>query len=82
MIYPSDFNYHFGKSDMIAHGKSTSVSPINKQQNNFKDKIGKEKLHHPNILVPNESIWVRYCNNSTVHGLRYLTDPEIHYTER
>lgn len=83
MIYPSDFNYHFGKSDVVTHGKNASVTPvINSPQNNFGDKIQTEEIHHSNVLVSNKSIWVRYCNNSTVHGLRYFTNTEIHYTER
>lgn len=82
MIYPSDFKLNLDESDVITHGKSTFVSLIKNPQNNVKDKIQTKEVHHSNVIIPVESIWVRYCNNSTVHGIRYLTNTEIHYTER
>ncbi len=84
MIYPTDFNYNFNKSDGMSDGKklhSLSVSHI--PNNRFNNDKSRKLKDYPKILLdPDESTWIRYCNNTTVHGLRYLTDRKIQYTER
>lgn len=82
MIYPTDFNYNISKTDGISNGKkgsTSSFSILHIPQSRLKDKSYSTTLP---ALNDNESTWIRYCNNSTVHGLRYLTNSEIQFTER
>lgn len=34
------------------------------------------------MIEKKQSFWQLYCNNSTVHGFKYLTDKSVHWFER
>lgn len=83
MIYPTDFtyNYNFNKPNSnVKKPNNYSVSISHIPDSGFKD--NSRKIYPTTPLESDESIWKRYCNNSTVHGFRYLTDPKIQCTER
>lgn len=83
MIYPSEFNHYQSKSKFSEYGKSFRISKIGLHisKSNLKKKLHTKKILH-STSNSEEPIWIRYFNNSTVHGFRYLTDPKIHRTER
>lgn len=86
MIYPTDFNnYNLSKSDVFTKGKKgrNSVSILHIPPHiGFNGKIRKEEVYTTISIESDESTWTRYCDNSTVHGLRYLTHPKVQFAER
>lgn len=76
MIYPSDFNSNYSKSV----GSISSFPILHIPPSRLK--VKSRKVHPTPLLESHESTWIRYCSYSTVHGLRYLTDPKIRSTER
>lgn len=86
MIYPTDFSgNNLSKSYEISNRKKLSNSSLpifHILQNRFNDTSRKRKIYPRNLLDADEPTWIRYCDNTTIHGLRYLTDRKIQYTER
>lgn len=82
MIYPSDFTYYSHKSKFMKNIKRISTIGLDDPHKNIEKEIQPKKVYHSDLVVSDEPIWIRYLNNSTVHGFRYLTDPTIRGTER
>lgn len=82
MIYPSDFNYYPKKPKVKENLKNIKVSVLGLvvSEKKLKNKI--KTRNESKSVALDEPIWIRYCNNSTVHGFRYLTDPDIRFSER
>lgn len=40
------------------------------------------KLDNTKLIEKKQSFWRVYCNNSTIHGLKYLADETVHWIER
>ncbi len=80
MIYPTDFNHYPNEWKLGENVKKISIATIRLgvNQKTLKKKVKLKKVSH----ASDESILIRYLNNSTVHGFRYLTDPAIRRTER
>lgn len=69
MIYPQDFRYK----------QNNNVFNIS---NNEFDVKSSNKIFNLDKVAHKSSIWIRYCTNSTVHGLRYLAEPKVKANER
>lgn len=84
MIYPTDFIYYPNKRKFSRNVRNIRISTVGRdiQQSNLKKKVHTEKVSQLNGSASDESIFIRYLNNSTVHGFRYLIDPTIRRTER
>lgn len=84
MIYPTDFVHHQNQQKRSKNVRNFRISTINLDinQQNSKKKDQTNKMVNSSVSPSEESILIRYLNNSTVHGFRYLTDPTIHRTER
>lgn len=80
MLYPTDFNRYPNKWKLNENVRNINIATIGLQAPRKKSKL-EVKLEKVD-LDSNESIFVRYLNNSTVHGFRYLTDPAIRRSER
>lgn len=79
MIYPTDFVRNPKKLDF-------GVNQGGKGKEVFTIRLGVSQPELVKTLQTDkdvdESVLIRYLNNSTVHGFRYLTDPTIRRTER
>lgn len=83
MIYESDFNNHPKNWNFTKNVKNSRISTIQiDPYNNLKKIVQLKNVYHSSLIATDEPIWIRYLNNSTVHGFRYLTDPKIRHTER
>lgn len=84
MIYPTDFIQYPNKRECDDNTGNIRISTIScrPSQNKLKKKFQTTKFNPSNVVASDDSIFIRYLNNSTVHGFRYLNDPTIRRTER
>lgn len=82
MIYPTDFIRYPNKFGKNVRNIKISTIGLEISERKSKRKMQSEKVNHSIVAATDESILIRYLNNSTVHGFRYLTDPTIRRTER
>lgn len=84
MIYPADFICYPNERKYNKNLRNIRISTIGLDvpQNSLKKKVETVTVSHSNEAATDESIFIRYLNNSTVHGFRYLNDPTIRRTER
>lgn len=82
MIYPTDFIRYPNKFGKNVRNIKISTIGLEISERKSKKKMQSEKVNHSIVAATDESILIRYLNNSTVHGFRYLTDPTIRRTER
>lgn len=84
MIYPTDFIQYPNKSKFDDNTRNIRISTISCgiSQKQLQKKIQTAKVNSSNVIDSGDSILIRYLNNSTVHGFRYLNDPTIRRTER
>lgn len=84
MIYPTDFIYYPNQWKYNKNLRNIKISTIGLDvpQNSLKNKVQTQIVSHSNGAASDESIFIRYLNNSTLHGFRYLNDPTIRRTER
>lgn len=74
MIYPSEFRF---KPEKINSNQFTlSVS------NGFTVTDTNNISSLKRAALQGDGIWMRYCNNSTLHGFRYLTEENVKTNER
>lgn len=92
MIYPNDFSskqYHktnnpfiIYKSDYFhfRHKKhlGSTTNPSSNNRNILDCKNDKNSDHKLEDL----SFWERFCYHTTIHGIKYIAQKELHWSER
>lgn len=69
MIYPKDFPLAYRKNQLFVRRKlQNHINNNNNSGNRLTAKL--------------KNLWFRYCQNTTVHGFKYLAEQDVKWTEK
>lgn len=92
MIYPNDFSskqYHktnnpfiIYKSDYFHFRHKKHLGSTTNPSSNNRNILDCEEDKNSDHKLEDLSFWERFCYHTTIHGIKYIAQKELHWSER